>query len=160
VRLDARLEAALADRTLDAVAPLLERLAPHRVAIELRRRSWVRRERAAETLAWIEAHGAVWVGVDAPPGDKPTIMPPLDAVTRSDLAYLRAHGRNLAGYVSGRSVAERFGYRYSDAELEELRGRAEALAEEAAEVHVMFNNNARDDAPVAAQRMRELLARS
>jgi uncharacterized protein YecE (DUF72 family) len=70
---------------------------------------------------------------------------------------LRAHGRNLEGYLRGRSVAERFAYRYEDDELRELGQRAEALGEEAAEVHVMFNNNRVSDAPVAATRLRELL---
>jgi uncharacterized protein YecE (DUF72 family) len=145
------------EHALDELAPLLERLAPHPVAIELRRRSWVRGERAQATLAWMEAHGAAWVAVDAPAGDTPTIMPALDAVTRSDLAYLRAHGRNREGYVRGRSVAERFAYRYPDAELEEIGARARELAGEADEVHVMFNNNRGDDAPVAAARLKELL---
>jgi uncharacterized protein YecE (DUF72 family) len=54
-------------------------------------------------------------------------------------------------------VAERFGYRYDDAELEEVAQRAEKLAEEADTVRMMFNNNRGDDAPVAAQRMTELL---
>jgi uncharacterized protein YecE (DUF72 family) len=84
-------------------------------------------------------------------------MPPLDAVTRRGLAYLRAHGRNADGYVSGRSVAERFGWRYSDAELVEIRGRAEGLAERAEQVRLHFNNNRGSDAPVAAERMRDLL---
>jgi uncharacterized protein YecE (DUF72 family) len=145
------------EHALDELAPLVERLAPHPVAIELRRRSWVRRERAQDTLAWMEAHGAVWVGVDAPSGDTPTIMPRLDAVTRPELAYLRAHGRNREGYVRGRSVAERFAYRYADEELEEIRARALELAQDASETHVMFNNNARDDAPVAAARLKEML---
>jgi uncharacterized protein YecE (DUF72 family) len=84
-------------------------------------------------------------------------MPPLDAVTRDDVAYLRAHGRNAEGYIGGRSVAERFGWRYADEELEEIAGRARELAEQAGEVHVMFNNNRGDDAPTAAQRFQALL---
>jgi uncharacterized protein YecE (DUF72 family) len=110
--------------------------------------------------AWYEQHGAVWVGVDAPPGDHWTIMPPLDAVTRPGVAYLRAHGRNLEGYVRGRSVAERFAYHYGDEELEEIGGRARELAAQAgdgATVKLYFNNNRGDDAPRAAARMRELL---
>src|SRR5215213_5787683 len=123
VRLDAPLEAALADALLEAVAPLadagklatfllqlspgfsphehrldelaplIERLAPHSVAIELRHRSWTTRGRLEPTLGWIEQHGAVWVGVDAPRGRQVTIMPPIDAVTNPAVAYLRAHGR-------------------------------------------------------------------
>jgi uncharacterized protein YecE (DUF72 family) len=87
-------------------------------------------------------------------------MPPLDAVTHSGVAYLRAHGRNLEGYVRGRSAAERFAYRYPDAELEEIGRRVRELAARAgdgATVKLYFNNNRGDDAPRAAARMRELL---
>ena len=84
-------------------------------------------------------------------------MPPVDAVTREEMAYLRAHGRNAKGYISGRSVAERFGYAYSDHELHQIAQRAGELAGEAGVVNVMFNNNRGADAPVAARRMRELL---
>jgi uncharacterized protein YecE (DUF72 family) len=90
-------------------------------------------------------------------GKPPTMLPRLDAVTRDDLAYLRLHGRNARGWVKGRTVAERFGYRYDDAELEEIAQRAEGLAEEADTVRVMFNNNRGDDAPTAAQQLRALL---
>jgi uncharacterized protein YecE (DUF72 family) len=98
------------------------------------------------------------VSVDAPPGDHVPIMPSdFDAVTRDDLAYLRLHGRNTEGYLKGRSVAERFGWRYEDDELGEVTTRARTMAEQAGEVHVAFNNNRGDDAPTAAQRFRALL---
>ena len=190
VQLDERLEAALADALLEAVAPLagagklatfllqlspafsphdhrldelaplVERLAPHPVAIELRHRSWTRRGRLEPALGWIEDHGAVWVGVDAPSGRQITIMPPIDAVTNPAVAYLRAHGRNADGYVRGRSVAERFAYRYSDDELEQIAARARELANSAEQVRLHFNNNRGSDAPVAAERMRELLGQA
>ena len=143
---------------LDELAPLLERLAPHPVAIELRRSSWVRGKRAEETLEWVEAHGAAWVCVDVPDADHLTVMPPLDAVTNPRLAYLRAHGRNAEGYIRGRSVAERFAWRYSDDELEEIRARVQELASQAESVRVMFNNNRGSDAPVAAERFKQLLS--
>jgi uncharacterized protein YecE (DUF72 family) len=136
---------------------LLEALAPHRVAVELRHRGWVREERAERTLGWFSERGAAFVCVDAPLAEHVPIMPALDAVTRDDLAYLRAHGRNERGYMTGKTVAERFGWRYSDDELEEIGERTNALAEQAGEVHVMFNNNRGDDAPTAAQRFRALL---
>ncbi|MFL5819136.1 MAG: DUF72 domain-containing protein [Solirubrobacteraceae bacterium] len=142
---------------LDELDCLLEVLAPHPVAVELRHRGWVEGERAQRTLDHLSARGAVWVGVDAPHAEHFTIMAPVDAVTRKDMAYLRAHGRNAEGYVSGRSVAERFGYAYSDDELQEIGERVGKLAGEAAVVNVMFNNNRGADAPVAARRMRELL---
>jgi uncharacterized protein YecE (DUF72 family) len=83
-------------------------------------------------------------------------MPPVDAVTRADLAYLRAHGRNAEGYVRGRSAAERFNYAYSDAELSELAGRARALAEDAEHVACVLANGseALESALALRQRLR------
>jgi uncharacterized protein YecE (DUF72 family) len=190
VELDDRLEGALVEATLEAMAPLVQggkfgafllqcspafspkahdleelaslvkRLAPLPLALELRHRGWVDDKRVQHTLGWLVDHGVAWVCVDAPTGKAPTLMPALDAVTRDGLAYMRAHGRDTDAYTRGRSVAERFAYRYSDAELGEIKGRAEWLAERAGpagSVHIQFNNNRGSDAPVAAQRMRELL---
>jgi uncharacterized protein YecE (DUF72 family) len=187
VLLSPELEAALVDRTLEAVSPLaesgklgpfllqltpafapgghdlseldtlVERLAPRALAIELRHRGWVEGERVEQTLDWYESHGVAFVSVDAPPGDHVPILPPIDAVTRNDLAYMRCHGRNTEGYLTGKTVAERFAWAYSDAELEEIADRAAKLAEQAAEVHVAFNNNRGADAPDAARRFRALL---
>jgi uncharacterized protein YecE (DUF72 family) len=145
---------------LEELDGLVEALSPHRVAIELRHRGWVREKRRERTLGWFSERGVAFVCVDAPPGDHVPIMPPLDAVTNDGLAYLRAHGRNTEGYLTGRSVAERFAWKYSDDELEEIRGRVNSLAEQAGEVHVAFNNNRGDDAPTAAQRFRALLGQA
>ncbi|MGH2783018.1 MAG: DUF72 domain-containing protein [Thermoleophilaceae bacterium] len=191
VRLDAELEAALAERLVEETAPLaetgklgaylvqlspafgpgrhqleeldrlVEALVPHRIAVELRHRGWVRDKRRERTLGWFADREVAFVCVDAPPGDQIPIMPSgLDAVTRDDIAYLRLHGRNTEGYLKGRSVAERFAWRYADDELEEVAGRVHGLAEQAGEVHVAFNNNRGDDAPTAAQRFRALLGQA
>ena len=145
-------------RQLSELNDLVDALAPHPVAVELRHRAWVSEKRRDETLAWFSERGVVFVGVDAPPGNHVPIMPSdLDAVTRDDLAYLRLHGRDTDGYLTGKTVAERFGWRYADDELEEVADRVRGLAEEAAEVHVAFNNNRDDDAPTAAQRFQALL---
>ena len=87
----------------------------------------------------MEEHGAAFVCADAPQGKAPTMMPPVDAVTRDDLAYFRAHGRNVEGYMRGKSVAERFGWDYGDDELRELAGGRGSA--EVPEVRMMFNNN-------------------
>ena len=143
---------------LDELDRLVEAFAPHRVALELRHRGWLRDNRRERTLRWFADHDVAFVCVDAPPGDQVPIMPSdFDAVTRDDLAYLRLHGRNTEGYLKGRSVAERFGWRYEDDELEEVAERARTMADQAREVHVAFNNNRGDDAPTAAQRFRALL---
>jgi uncharacterized protein YecE (DUF72 family) len=142
---------------LAELEPLVSAFAPHRLAIELRNRRWVDDERIADTMAWFSDQDVAFVCVDAPPGDATPIMPPVDAVTRDDLAYVRIHGRDTQGYLNGKSVAERFGWIYGDEELEEIADRAQGLAEQAEEVHVFFNNNRDDDAPTAARRFRALL---
>jgi uncharacterized protein YecE (DUF72 family) len=187
VRLTPELEAAVTDRILEAVEPLeragklgafllqltpafspdrhrleeldglVERLAPHVVAVELRHRGWVREKRVEHTLGWLSERNAAFVAVDAPREDHVPIMPPVDAVTSDALAYMRMHGRDAHAYMHGKTVAERFAYEYSDDELEEIAGRVRALAEEAREVHALFNNNRGADAPTAASRFRELI---
>src|SRR5919199_5060265 len=187
VQLTPELEAAMLERTVEAVAPLedagklgafllqltpafapgkheldelrgvIAGLHPRPVAIELRNRLWLKGDRAGDTLSWLFGNGAAFVAVDAPREEHIPIMPPVDAVTRDDLAYLRAHGRNAEGYLHGKTVAERFGWEYSDEELEEIAGRARTMAEQAGEVHVLFNNNRGADAPTSARRMRELV---
>jgi uncharacterized protein YecE (DUF72 family) len=187
VRLTPALEQAIVERTLESAAPLeqsgrlgafllqltpsfspsrhkldeldgvLAGLAPRPVAVEFRHRGWVSDERAEDTFQWLSDHGAAFVAVDAPPGDHVPIMPPIDAVTRDDLAYMRMHGRNTEGYLKGKSVAERFAYDYSDDELKEIATRAKGMAEDADAVHVLFNNNRGADAPTSARRFRQLL---
>jgi uncharacterized protein YecE (DUF72 family) len=140
---------------------LVAALKPYRVAIELRNRNWVSDRNRDETLSWFADADVVFVDVDAPPDDHFSIMPSgLDVVTSDSLAYLRLHGRNGDGYLKGKSVAERFGWRYDDEELEEVAERVAGLAERAGEVHVAFNNNRGDDAPTAAQRFRALLGQA
>jgi uncharacterized protein YecE (DUF72 family) len=142
---------------LSELEPLAEQLREPGLAVELRNRNWVEGEQLEATLDWYEAGGVSFVCVDSPPGDNFQILPPIDAVTRRDVAYLRMHGRNTEGYLKGRSVAERFGWVYSEDELRELVGRAQNLAEDAGQVHVAFNNNRSSDAPDSARRFRELI---
>jgi uncharacterized protein YecE (DUF72 family) len=142
---------------LEELDTLAEILGEHGLAIELRNRNWVLDDQREATLDWFADRQVSYVGVDAPPADNFQIMPSIDAVTNPRVAYLRAHGRNTKGYLSGRSVAERFAWQYTDGELSEIAERARTLAESAGQVHVAFNNNRGDDAPTAAQRFRALL---
>jgi len=137
---------------------LLGAFAKYRVAIELRNRNWVEGDQLNATIDFLRAHSAAFVLVDAPAEKHFTIMPPeLNEITTSQLAYLRLHGRNARAYTTGKTVAARFNYDYSDEEIGEVAERARGLAEQAKEVHVVFNNNATDYAPHAAARMRAAL---
>ncbi|MFL5341490.1 MAG: DUF72 domain-containing protein [Gemmataceae bacterium] len=142
---------------LDHLVKLLD---GYRVAVELRNRGWVEGEQLEDTADYFRRNKICLVGVDGPPGDHFMIMPNLDVVTTPKLAYLRAHGRNTHGYVSGRSVAERFDYDYSDAELREIALRARKLAREVGQTHIIYNNNKSSYAPDAAGRFRKIVARA
>ena len=144
--------------SLDELENLLGQLADYRMAIELRNRNWVEEDNLEQTLDFFRKHSATLVAVDAPAEKHFTIMPPeLNAVTNPQLAYLRLHGRDAHAYTTGKTVAARFNYDYSDAEIDEVAERARDLTDEAKEVHVIFNNNALDYAPHAALRMRKAL---
>jgi uncharacterized protein YecE (DUF72 family) len=142
---------------LEELDSLVEALAPYPLAVEFRHRGWVDPDRRERTFDHLADRGAAFVCVDAPPGEHVPIMPPVDAVPTPRLAYLRAHGRNTEGYLKGKSVAERFGWEYSEEELDEIKGRSEHLAEQAEDVRVMFNNNRSADAPTSARMFRQLL---
>jgi uncharacterized protein YecE (DUF72 family) len=143
---------------LSELDDLLAGLADYRIAIELRNRNWVEGDNLESTLDFFRQHSATLVSVDAPAERHFTIMPPdLNAITNPALAYLRLHGRDARAYTTGKTVAARFNYDYSDKEISEVAGRARDLAKEAKEVHVVFNNNALDYAPHAALRMRKAL---
>ncbi len=145
------------EHRLEELDALIEGFAPRPVAVEFRHRGWVAGKRIEQTLSYLSERGAAFVAVDAPREEHVPIMPPVDAVTRDDLAYIRMHGRDADGYMRGKTVAERFGWAYGDDELGEISGRVETMAEDAGTVHVMFNNNRGADAPSAARRFRELI---
>ena len=54
-------------------------------------------------------------------------------------------------------MAARFNYDYGDKEITDVAERSEKLAQEARELHVIFNNNNLDYAPRAALRLRKAL---
>jgi uncharacterized protein YecE (DUF72 family) len=146
---------------LEELNPLLAALDGYRVAIELRNRNWAEGEGLPETLEFFREHGIAMVSVDAPTQNHFTIMPPeLNEITNPQLAYLRLHGRDAKAYTTGKTVAARFNYDYSDDEISDVADRATDLAEQAKEVHVVFNNNALDYAPHAALRMRAALGQA
>lgn len=107
----------------------------------------------------LREHHLPLVLVDAPKSEHFTVMPISNVVTDPAIAYLRLHGRNEKGYISGKSVADRFDYDYSPEEIEGIAERVTQLAAAAQEVHVAFNNNRSHYAPKAALRLKKLARR-
>ena len=129
----------------------------HRLAVELRNLDWMAGDQLAATLAFFRKRRISFVSVDAPLAGHFMVMPSEDYVTNDALAYLRCHGRNAEGYIRGRSVAERFDYKYRKDELEELAERTLELAAQSAEVHVVYNNNSANYAPVNAGQFKSII---
>ena len=143
---------------LSELDDLLGEFEKDQFAIELRNRNWAEGEQLDATLDFLRGHGAAFVLVDAPMKKHFTIMPSdLNEITTSEVAYLRLHGRDAHAYTTGKTVATRFNYNYSDEEVGEVAERTRRLAEKAKKVHVVFNNNALDYAPHAASRLRAAL---
>ncbi len=118
----------------------VERLAGWKVAVEFRNGSWLNEKNRDRTLAFLSERSIPFVMVDEPQGFKSSV-PPEVAVTSSELAIVRFHGRNAETWEKKNiTPAERFRYLYSRDELSEWVPRVREVASEAKEVHLMFNN--------------------
>ncbi|GBD13808.1 hypothetical protein HRbin24_01847 [bacterium HR24] len=139
------------------IASLRQRLPQYRVAIEFRQAGWLAEERdRQQTLRFLREHGLPLACVDEPQGFSSSV-PPLAEVT-APVAIVRFHGRNAATWEArGLTTAERFNYLYSPEELGEWTPRIRRLAQEADEVHVLFNNCYRDYAVRNARQMAQAL---
>ena len=190
VRLTPELEAALVTRLLEETAPLAEagkarglsapddpglraRQAPPRRARRPGRGLRIppsrhratpprlgTRDATRETFGWFADHGVAFVTVDAPSATmcRSCPRPRRSHPRRSGLpAPARAQYRRLPDrQVRGGALRLALRRRRARAGQE----RVLAMAEEASEVHVAFNNNRGDDAPTAAQRFRPLLGQA
>jgi uncharacterized protein YecE (DUF72 family) len=145
---------------LDELGSLLNQLSPRSIAVELRNRNWVEGDQLEQTTLFFRNHGVALVSVDAPKSKHFNVMPPIDVLTNPRVSYLRLHGRNEHGYISGKSVADRFDWDYSEDELGEIEQRVRNLAEQTEFVHVVFNNNRSNYAPKAALRFRRVLGQA
>lgn len=139
---------------LDELEQLIALFQKEPLAIELRNRYWLIEPNRENTLTFFRSRQLPLVLVDAPESEHFTVMPVINQVTSPKLVYLRLHGRNAHGYVSGRSVAERFNYDYSPEEIADVAARVHDLEDDAEEIHVAFNNNHSLYAPKAAQRLK------
>ncbi|UFJ39713.1 DUF72 domain-containing protein [Brevibacillus humidisoli] len=134
--------------------------ADYPVAVEFRHRSWFAESYREKTLSLLRTIGAIHVVCDEPQVGSGCV-PIVPEVTHQQLALVRFHGRNVAGWrdpgpnQNWREV--RYLYKYSEAELAEWCPRIEQLAEKTKEVCVLFNNNSGGDAVGNAKRMMDLL---
>jgi uncharacterized protein YecE (DUF72 family) len=130
-----------------------QRAAPRRICVEFRNPTWMTPDNQRETLDFLADHQLPYVCVDMPQGHRDSIPPVLAAT--SDLAVVRLHGHSQKW--DSKDIHERFGYRYTDGELNEWAPRIAALARDAQDTHVLFNNCYRDYAQANARQLADLL---
>jgi uncharacterized protein YecE (DUF72 family) len=130
-----------------------QRAAPRRICVEFRNPTWMTPDNQRETLDFLADHQLPYVCVDMPQGHRDSIPPVLAAT--SDLAVVRLHGHSQKW--DSKDIHERFGYRYTDGELNEWAPRIAALARDAQNTHVLFNNCYRDYAQANARQLADLL---
>jgi len=141
-------------RNKDYIAACAARVAPRRVCVEFRNRTWMTEDNQRETLDFLSAHRLPYVCVDMPQGHRDSI-PPVLAVTDPGLAVVRLHGHS--DKWDSKDIHERFGYRYTTDEITDWAAKVAALAHDADGTHVLFNNCYRDYAQVNAQQLAALL---
>jgi uncharacterized protein YecE (DUF72 family) len=129
------------------------RCRPLRVVFEFRHASWFDGDNAQETLGFLREHSLPYVCVDMPQGHRSSVPPVLAAT--ADLSVVRFHGHS--DKWTSRDIYERFGYLYSDDELRQWAPKLRALADEAAETHVLMNNCYSSYAQRNAETLTELL---
>jgi uncharacterized protein YecE (DUF72 family) len=148
--------------SLHELDDIIDRCRPTKVAVEFRNRGWVERERVSRTLDYLAEREATFVCVDTPAVEHERIMPrDFTAVTCPTMAYLRVHGRDCDHYLNAGNTTQRYSYPYTDPELHEIADRALYLAAHLTDgaTRVVFNDNHAREAPDAAQRLQEILAR-
>ena len=137
----------------DYILSCAQRVAPRRVCVEFRNRTWMTPDNQSETLQFLADHQLPYVCVDMPQGF-PSSIPPVVAAT-ADLAVVRMHGRSKKW--DSKDIYERFGYRYTKTELASWAGKVRELAGQAEVTDVLLNNCYRDYAQVNAQQLAALL---
>jgi uncharacterized protein YecE (DUF72 family) len=141
---------------LEKFDAVVDKLAPHTIAAEIRHAGWLEGEQREKTLEYFRARKVTLVGVDMPRIKDPRFLPADDAITNPQLAYLRLHGRN-PDWLSLKKQEERHTYAYPEEELNEIAARVRSLATKAERVRVVANNHAKDFAPKTALALQKLL---
>jgi uncharacterized protein YecE (DUF72 family) len=136
------------------LAALADCFADLTLAVEFRHAAW----NDERVLEWFRRRGLVWVNVDQP--DISGNLPLTAAATRSDLAYVRLHGRNAAAWFASSGRDARYDYCYSGQELEHIAAVIRSLQEQARKIFVSGNNHYKGSAVRNLLELKRRLAES
>lgn len=121
----------------DHLAGLLKAFSDHRVAVELRHRSWS--DGIADTLSLLNEFQAAWVQIDEPKFRFSIRQNQLPNV--HGFYYVRLHGRNADAWWRHEKSEDRYNYLYSAGELKEFSATADAARRLVGKVYLYTNNH-------------------
>jgi uncharacterized protein YecE (DUF72 family) len=137
--------------SVDFLRRLAGDLAPDRLVVEFRHRSWI----TDDTFALLTRLGLAYCCVDEP--RLPNLPPPIVRATAPP-AYIRFHGRNRDTWWRHAEAWQRYDYLYGEAELREWVPRIRALEPAVETCYAFFNNHARGQAVTNAAMLTALLS--
>lgn len=132
------------------LASLIDEFPEHPLIVEFRHNSW----QVEQVYKGMEERGIACCSCDMPEISK---LPKFTPVMTGDNAYMRFHGRNAKNWY-GTNSRERYEYNYSDDELSAYVPVLKSISEKSRTLQVFFNNHAKGNAAVNAQKMMILLA--
>jgi uncharacterized protein YecE (DUF72 family) len=109
----------------------------YRLAIELRHRSWS--DETEATRALLDAHRVAWVQIDEPKFES-SVRQDLGP-NRSDILYMRLHGRNAAMWWEHDEAEDRYNYLYSEDELSPIAAKVRAATGQVKKAYLYLNNH-------------------
>ena len=134
-----------------------QRLGDILLTVEFRHGSWFNEKNAERTLRFLTENQLPYVVVDEPQGFKSSV-PPVTAVTSSDLAVFRFHGRREDTWEKPNIPPnERFRYLYDEDELADWATRIAEAARSSRETHALMNNCSGNYGTTNASQLAELL---
>ncbi len=132
---------------------LLQAFADYPLAVELRHRSWS--DRAVDTRALLDAHSVAWVQIDEPKFESSIVQD--FAPGRSELFYVRLHGRNAAQWWDHAEAEDRYNYLYSAEELKPIAERVREVRALGKKVYLYLNNHFSASAVANATMLKHML---
>ena len=122
---------------VDYLGWLLNAFAGFAAAVEFRHRSWS--DAAVETAQLLGERRAAWVQIDEPKFESSVRQD--FSPGRSDIYYVRFHGRNAKEWWDHAESEDRYNYFYSERELAPIAEQARAARAMAKKVYLYMNNH-------------------
>lgn len=143
----------------DHIAHCAEQMSGFQIGVELRDASWLSEKQREHTSRFLRARRVTQVVTDESQGRRSSV--PAVWTATADVAVLRLHGRQRRSPKKRvlPSAQQRVAYRYTDEELKSFLQPVMQLAQQARDVHVLFNNCYSDWAHRNAARFMELLGK-